>query len=118
MIEIDTRPAVTPETTTPMKPSEAMRLGRMLYPTPCEGQLAAPYDGGWAVCAKGAMYVGYGWTPGTLAAPSYSPVLEAKNADCPACSLLGGAADVTTHLNDAHHWPTECIADWLEGLGL
>ena len=114
-----TRPAVAPETTTPIKPSEAMRLGRMLYPRGCEGQLTQPYDGGWAVCAAGAMYVGYGWTPGGLAAPSYiPPVFQVKESTCPACSVLGNAADVTTHLNDEHCWSTERIADWLEGMGL
>lgn len=46
------------EEVTPIKPSEALRLGRLVRPYESPGVLFAD---GIAACAIGAMAVGYGW---------------------------------------------------------
>jgi hypothetical protein len=57
MIEVETIP-VPVEPTTPIKPSEALRLGRLVRPLETEGAL---WDGTDKACALGAMALGYGW---------------------------------------------------------
>ena len=62
MLETQARP-VTPETVTPIKPSEALRLGRLLYPIQNR-------RGQWfgidepSACALGAIHAG--WTGGNV----------------------------------------------------
>jgi hypothetical protein len=136
MIELIGAPVVGPERVTPMKPSEAMRLGRLLYPLEAAGRLARPVEmpgeaePGWALCAVGAMLVGSGrFTPLELVEPppaarSVYPELMRCDPDdvrcrCPQCGRIGRApAFVVSHLNDRHHWPSERIASWLEEHGL
>ena len=123
------------ESVTPMKPSEAMRLGRLSYPLEAEGRLArkvgitdAP-EPGWALCALGAMLVGSGrFTPVELVEPGpaaravYPELLSCDDDDrcrCPQCGRFCRAPGyVVSHLNDAHRWPSGRIATWLEEQGL
>jgi len=56
---IDTAPVTAPiETVTPIKPSEALRLGRLVRPLRIEGRLFRGTNG---ACALGAIAVGFGW---------------------------------------------------------
>ena len=57
MIEVRT-PAAPVETVTPIKPSEALRLGRLIRPVEAEGYL---FQDGIEACAVGAMALGYGY---------------------------------------------------------
>ena len=60
---LDTRPAAPAapvETVTPIKPSEALRLGRLQRPRHCIGFLQRGEDG---ACALGAMHYGWGMKP-------------------------------------------------------
>lgn len=57
----ETRPL---EPTTPIKPSEALRLGRLVRPRRAKGAL---FRGKYAACAVGAMALGYGYDkPGRM----------------------------------------------------
>lgn len=54
----ETMPEVRPaEPTTPIKPSEAIRLGRLIRPVPCSGYAIG---GANEACALGAMALGWG----------------------------------------------------------
>lgn len=58
MIEVKEAPVQIPqEPTTPIKPSEALRLGRLLAPRQTAGVLS---DGAGGACAIGAMLIGWG----------------------------------------------------------
>lgn len=56
MIEVRT-PAAPVEVVTPIKPSEALRLGRLVRPLHVN---AFWFDGEASACALGAMHVGWG----------------------------------------------------------
>jgi hypothetical protein len=132
---IGTAPPLTEEVT-PLKPSEAMRLGRLLYPLETEERLARKVlllgrpEPAWALCALGAMLVGSGrFTPGQLVDPppttrvAYPDLLRFDPDDdrsrCPQCGRICRAPIyVVSHLNDRHLWATERIASWLETRGL
>lgn len=119
---VETAPVTTPiEVVTPIKPSEAIRLGclttRQYFGS--WGQLAP--DGTVEACALGAMSIGYGdgkadddpWVPadGTATDRFWRTT---NTLPCPVCGV-GFAVEC---LNDDHRWSRERIADWLEGLGL
>jgi hypothetical protein len=124
MIEIRT-PAAPVETVTPIKPSEAIRLGCLLAPVQAFGDYT--YQPGSA-CAMKAMYLAYGEPTdddeddGTDWAFDNADAGAAFEAvamlPCPV-GCPEDFEDVTpAHLNDSHRWSRERIADWLEGLGL
>lgn len=48
------------EPTTPIKPSEALRLGRLIRPIHCMG---VEFLGEDSACAIGAIHIGWGGTP-------------------------------------------------------
>lgn len=110
-------PAVAPEVTTPIKPSEALRLGRLTRPVRLtNGQFQSGMDG---ACALGAIHAGLGldpWDSGDQMA--WIKVLGQVPGDCPmGCDVsifLRGIA----HLNDEHLWSDAQIGAWLESLGL
>lgn len=117
-------PAVAPETTTPIKPSEALRLGRLIRPLPLRGLILSGDD---RACALGAMAVGVGIEAHfMLQLMSRWPDLR-KKTHCPtvarelrpdAC-LWRSVDGVTTlemvyHLNDVHCWSDDQIVEWLE----
>jgi hypothetical protein len=99
-------PAVAPETVTPLRPSEAMRLGCLIAPV----QAFDTYMAGNSACALGAVALAMGKNPLDVVFPDWS--------HCPACSEINGADSLVIHLNDEHRWSREDIATWLEGLGL
>lgn len=90
-----------------MRLSDAIRLGSMLHPQGF-GKLAVLDLHGQilATCALGAA-VQAGYVRGSL--------LVAV-ASCPVCDGVAQGRQLITHLNDAHHWTREAIADWVESL--
>lgn len=112
----ETLPTTVPlEPTTPIKPSEAIRLGCLVSPIQMFDDLYVSDDGRES-CVYGAMALGQG-------ARGYDDVIDlaeelvvARDEDCPECGR--GDEDTLVHLNDYHRWSRERIADWLEGLGL
>jgi hypothetical protein len=99
------------EVVTPIKPSEAIRLGCLIAPVQSFGSYI-DLDG--AACAIGAASLAYGEDPGvTHFKPSFWPQ---AGIPCPEPDCTGTAGIM--HLNDAHRWSRERIADWLEGIGL
>lgn len=116
MIDIRTKPAPI-EVVTPIKPSEAIRLGCLTKPVQTFG---TTFDRTTGACVVGAMVVGFG--AGRLPEGAWDAIIAAP---CPlGCvkrertwsSEVGPS--VAAHLNDDHRWSRERIADWLEGLGL
>lgn len=92
-------PPSVAEPTTPIKPSEALRLGRLLRPRRLRFSYREGADG---ACAYEAMCIG--------GASEYVNVDE-----CPAgCSAHG----TVSHLVDRHDWSDDRIVGWLQGLGL
>lgn len=110
---IEVRPAAPVETVTPIKPSEAIRLGCLLRPLQAFGTIADTRGG---VCALGAMMFGFG----ADGMGFHVARVTVSDLPCPACGRIRGAADLFTpaHLNDDHRWSRERIADWLEAQGL
>lgn len=106
------RDPVTPERVSPLKPSEALRLGRLIRPVRCSGRFFRDAN---AACANGAIAVGLGYEP-PLSNESYT-------ADEHAISFIEERwpsfpwIDVFIR-NDIHHWSDDQIAAYLEGLGL
>jgi hypothetical protein len=118
-------PVVAPERVTPLRPSEALRLGRLTRPLPGLGRLF--YDG--RACALGAMAIGF-FGPGVIDETTagswhvhqqlieHVPALS-QDAACPICPrMVDKVNSVVWHLNDYHGWPSEAIAQWLESRGL
>jgi hypothetical protein len=117
-VETLTRERVTPETVSPLKPSEALRLGRLVRPRRIEGTMYSGEDG---ACAAGAITIGgfdesHGWQ-------------HIWRLDCPFACKRSGMTDGPTgfgdsglglipHLNDDHHWSDDQIVAYLESLGL
>lgn len=128
MIEVRT-PAAPVETVTPIKPSEAIRLGILLAPTPITGCF---FDGRGGACALGAMALGFGYDgpqkhtddQGPNESDPYVLVGDRLPKRLPVPSGTeyvydkADAAGTIYALNDSEGWSRERIADWLEGLGL
>lgn len=145
---VDTTQLPTPiETVTPLKASEAVRLGILLAPIQghsnlfgvTEGYGGTP-DGTWVACAVGAAALGFGWRPpeaGQLVnpensyddEPAYDLVMDRIGRErylrCPWTGPHQDSADDHAipishqmwHLNDYHRWSREKIAGWLEEHG-
>lgn len=98
-----------------MRLSEAIRLGAMLKPQ-AFGDLWR--DGGRTSCALGAAYEALGFGPGSdVEDNEHVPrgirdFLEEPSA-CPVCKRENRIGLTVTHLNDAHKWTRERIADWV-----
>lgn len=97
---------VAPEPDRPLKPSEALRLGRLRYPFRTEGKF---YDGYSGACALGAIAAGYG-------------LRGADDSGYYAEALVPYLSKWTQFrisiLNDFLHWPDHRISGWLEARGL
>lgn len=114
-------PASVPaEPTTPIKPSEAIRLGCLTYPVQAFGSFRANHAG--EGCAMDAMFAGLG-EPEDV--DLRTAVIDRLAIPCPDGHEHGSEAwgvgvgrSVAAHLNDGHRWSREAIATWLEGLGL
>lgn len=129
MIEIAAPVVAEPpaEPTTRMKPSQALRLGRLIQPLRCTGRLFGPEG---AVCSLGAMLLAQGYTSEPdgnwpILKGLYPELLQPHS--CPACAARelaytrvdrAQAYSVVYHLNDEHHWPEARIANWLEKIGM
>lgn len=91
--------------------SDAIRLGAMMKPQ-AFGSLR---DESGATCAMGAAEDALGRRPYAV-----FPKHPALRAVCPACAYaptqLNGCLYTIAHLNDAHHWTREAIADWVEAI--
>ena len=118
----DTITAPAPiETVTPIKPSEAIRLGCLTT-----RQTFKAYGSGEEACAMGAMVVGLGCVPNQddyvprsrAALLAEHAINTVSNKGCPVRSCSPAADNIVVHLNDDHRWSREQIADWLEGVGL
>lgn len=110
MIDIETLPARvdTPsERTTPIRPSEAIRLGCLLAPVQSFG---AYMDGEGTACASRAMHLGGLRTKADFDAVGW------RRLGCPV-EDHPSPGNVMAHLNDDHRWTREAIADWLESVG-
>ena len=113
---------VSPETVTPIKPSEAVRLGCLLAPRQITG---TRFDGDDGACATGAMFLGggLGRQPITPAHWVRWPALMGRARHPEPCLTWSSphklilVSFLIDHLNDSHRWSRERIADWLEGLG-
>ena len=105
-METVTVTAPTPiETVTPIRPSEAIRLGCLLAPVQAFG---GPGERNKReACAVAAMVRG---------GSADIDVFAGSDTPCPACGR--SRRGPVLHLNDDHRWSRERIADWLEGLGL
>lgn len=115
-------PAVAaPEVVTPIKPSEALRLGRLTRPLPRRGR-RFDFDG-QSACAVGAMQIAYG-ADGTLYSDADWASLEVLGAQFPRhskCPVEGwpyDGYDIVWHLNDVHWYTDDQIVAYLESLGL
>lgn len=112
---LDTRIAPAPvERVTPIKPSEAIRLG-CLTTTPGAGEF---FNGRGSACALGAMAVGLGYRGprhGGWISGAYHLV---TNALPPSLPLPSGSMAEGIHavwMRNDSGWSRERIADWLEG---
>ena len=126
-------PAISPERVTPLKPSEALRLGRLLAPRWTCGKLFNFQTDGY--CALGAMARACG---NRLSPSAQTYWWNANWSDAYVgypcvCFAVPGSIEVphvVAHLSDGHSpfsefrplnddvWPDARIADWLESIGL
>lgn len=115
MIDVRTKPAPI-ETVSPIKPSEAIRLGCLIAPVQGFDRYFGNDDD--SACAIGAAALG--WSNG-----EWADAVEADrdiadriiNLRCPHPGCLIHLASVPI-LNDNHRWSRERIADWLAEQGL
>ena len=116
MIDIRT-PAAPVERVTPIKPSEAIRLGCLVAPV--QGFTSWQGRPGQA-CALGALALGLGWDGSSKGRYGFYGRFMADLAAASLTCEHGSYRQTETlwHLNDTHRWSRERIADWLEGLGL
>jgi hypothetical protein len=120
---IDTRTVAAPiETVTPIKPSEAIRLGCLTTVQKFDG---FGFDDETEACAEGAMLVGYGESRASDGLGerirAHFPTMDYYFQPCPACAnepMEHRYVSPIYRLNDDHRWARERIADWLESLGL
>lgn len=116
----ETIPASAPETvpfepTTPIKPSEAIRLGCLIAPVQAFGGWFPSND---SACALGAMQIGFGG--GRIVGFGWPEAYTKfrQNVRLPLDGEMLRSGHALMVLNDRDHWTRERIADWLEGLGL
>lgn len=120
-------PSTPVETVTPLKPSELLRLGRLLRP---QWTACAYFDRAGGACAVGAMAVARAGSEDHETASDIADHFESVPAAAPcSCVVAPTVWAVVTHLSDSHHpgslamsitdpWPDSRIADWLESVGL
>jgi hypothetical protein len=113
-------PAVAPETVSPIKPSEALRLGRLTRPLRSARLLFAGTD---AACALGAMALGWGLDdPGDVGDPVDDTDLWPLLSDGPVQSLDAGTRTFITATFDSAEWcgrnGDAAVLEYLESRGL
>lgn len=115
-------PEVPVEVTSPMKPSEALRIGSATT----KQAFGVYYTKDGAMCAAQTIAHVMGHKTVGFLMSINSPTVDSH---CPAYGEPGivtvfGRCDVQkpfyqiNHLNDYHRWPRHKIADWLESIGL
>lgn len=119
-----TEPRTAPlEPTTPIRPSEAIRLGCLLAPVQTDGE----WGYGEHACVNRALVLGMtGDDEGYSQYLTVDRLLVGIKPPCGWACMDSWAGPhrspswVLIHLNDSlrHRWSRERIADWLEGLGL
>ena len=113
----------TQSMTPTMTLSEAIRLGSMLGPQ-IRGHFVGPDH---SSCALGAAMIAVGYHNRLATRWELKVLLKAlfpittSIVRCPSCGaavrtrcLVGYLAGCIVHLNDAHRWTREQIADWVE----
>ena len=116
---IATPVAPATEPTTPMKLSEAIRIGSLL--TKPQRYSYMRWEGAKLyACALGAAAYVHGARDGDAVWRwACDRGIGRLDAECPACYRLPEPGVGTVqHLNDFHGWERPRIADWLEGIGL
>lgn len=105
------------EVTTPILPSEAMRLGCLLSPRQEFGNYFGEGRDTSSSCALGAMRLGYGDDHLATMVAEERIIDMVGSSPCHLC----GEPDMEAwppHLNDEHRWTREAIADYLAERGL
>ena len=100
-----------------MRLSEAIRLGATMKPKESIFMIS---DRG--TCAYGAALDAIGFTRFEITVRGMSHIVETWQATlaameatpCPACNARAGGIGIVPHLNDAHNWSREQIADFVE----
>jgi hypothetical protein len=129
MIDVEVLPAIS-EPTTPMEPSEAMRLGAMVTRQTRERLWNSNKYAQYA-CAIGAAAtaagvarrtnVVYDWFEQQFDCaphPRQCPITYGgEYAEGRCQSDMANWTTIATHLNDYHQLPREWIADYLQSLG-
>src|SRR5215471_8024509 len=102
----------------PMRLSEAIRLGAMMKPQACGVWI----DDNGGTCALGAAYDAFGIKFDASGIPNgyldeldlwLHRIIELQAATCPECGLNTPAIGLIPHLNDAHRWTRQRIADFV-----
>jgi hypothetical protein len=101
--------------------SEAIRLGAMLRPQFFGASSGTLPDGRVGTCAMGAALEAIGFGPKefcVIRPPMLEPWTDfaLQEERCPVvdCAKPNTISGVAAHLNDAHKWTREAIADWVE----
>lgn len=101
----------------PMRLSEAIRLGATMKPQGFGSLLVVGSNGREYTCAMGAAFDAVGAAQDIRAVAFVFPGYSRKVFPiCDACKLPArvGVTSMVMHLNDAHSWTREKIADWVE----
>ena len=102
----------------PMRLSEAIRLGAMMKPQ----AFGVLIDDNGGTCALGAAYDAVGIKFDASGIPNgyldeldlwLHRIIELQAATCPECGLNTPAIGLIPHLNDAHRWTRQRIADFV-----
>ena len=102
----------------PMRLSEAIRLGAMMKPQ----AFGVLIDDNGGTCALGAAYDAFGIKFDASGIPNgyldeldlwLHRIIELQAATCPECGLNTPAIGLIPHLNDAHRWTRQRIADFV-----
>lgn len=116
---------VEPEVVSPMKPSVALRLGRLVRPRRTFGGLSHGTDGACALGAIAAAVGGaldYAWIAERFPELGERWLIGCPVAGCDGPPIFGHQLMVLSmvwHLNDPPHvWSDDQIVAWLQGMGL
>jgi hypothetical protein len=121
-------PGIAPETTSPMKPSEGIRLGAMTT-VQGKGRLSGANQYSRWTCAIGAARMAMGGPEGEKAYEWFNSLFaDGEYYECPVTYNDEGArcyvahrisrpSEIVVHLNDYHDLPREWIADFIESIG-
>lgn len=101
------------EVSTPLRLSEALRLGAM-GTKQTFGRLGDLRN---TACAIGAVYHGFGFNGYDAESMELNRIISAVTVACGGCDWNSSLSATIVHMNDAHKMPREKIADYIESLG-